>query len=173
MNLREPYAATAFAGLGWSEVSERPIDRVAAAGFADGLGLALWRAKYQYSQSAVVLAMQGLRTRFQARYKSESWDMSQRVVTQCLLEYLKPACEVCLGRGEARLQNGVRIVCRGCGGTQVKRYSDFERARSMQISLCKVRAIAHKIGWLSRQIGSLDAGVNRVMSEQLDRGAAA
>ena len=56
MNLREPYAATAFAGLGWSEISERPIDRVAAAGLADSLGVSLWKAKYQGSSGAAIRA---------------------------------------------------------------------------------------------------------------------
>lgn len=171
MNLREPYAATALAGLGWSEISERPIDRVAAAGFADGLGLALWKAKYQGSVKAMNTAARGLFKLFGSRYKSESDDMCLRITAQCFLEYLNPGCEVCLGRGEAVLTNGVKIICRGCQGTQVKRYTDSDRARSMDISIGMSRAIAHKIGWLSAEINRLDGSVNGVMNEQLERAA--
>lgn len=177
MNLREPYAATAFANLGWSEIAERPIDRVAAAGFADPLGTTLWKGKYQDSASANVKAVLALTKRvferFNGRYKNEATDMSLRITAQCMLEYLRPNCETCLGRGETVLKNGVKIVCHECNGTQVKRYSDFDRARSMQISLAKVRAIAHKMGWLACEIQRLDSGVNSIMNGQLEKVAAA
>ncbi len=171
MNLREPYAGTAFAGLGWSEVRERPIDRVAAAGFCDELGMFLWKAKYQHSASATVKALRTLEMRFKVRYQGESWDLIRRVVAQCLLEYLKPNCDTCLGRGEMKLEDRI-IVCTECRGSSAKHYTDYERARSMQISLAKAGAIGHKLKWLSAEIGKLDAGVNVVMSEQLGRAVA-
>lgn len=172
-NLREAYAATDMAGLGWSGFVERPIDRVAAAGFASELGVMLWSAKYQDSASAVVKAAHELVEIFGSRYLSESREMCERVVRQCLTEYLKPSCMVCEGRGEMELNNGVKVVCGECRGAKVKRYSDSERARAMQISLAKVRAIGHKIAWLAGEINRLDSGVNFVMNRQLERQVAA
>lgn len=169
MNLREAYAGTAFANLDWSEIGERPIDRVAAAGWASELGVELWKAKYQKSPGSVVRACNGLLKRFKDRYHSEDRDMCLRVAHQCLLEYLRPNCGTCLGRGEVALENGVKIICKTCNGTQVKRYSDFERARSMKISLAKVRAVNHKIAWLAKEVQVLDSEVNRVLNEQLER----
>lgn len=173
MNLREPFASTAVAGLGWSEISERPIDRVAASGFADALGVRLWKAKYQDSSTDAVSAVNTLADKVKQRYKAENKDTCYRIAFQCLIEYLKPHCLLCMGRGETKLQNGVKIICRECRGTQVKRYTDFDRARSMQISLAKTRAITHKLSWLSDEIQRLDMGVNRVMNEQLERLTAA
>ena len=172
MNLRESYAGTAVAGLGWSDHGERPIDRVAAAGLADPLGMMLWRAKYEGSEGQALEAWRNLVFVLESRYRAENKETCERIVSQCMREYLHASCEICLGRGEMMLEK-IRIVCNRCHGVKVKRYSDIDRARSMKISIAKARVLGHKIAWLAGEINRLDAGVNGVLVRQLERQVAA
>ena len=171
MNLREAYARTGRASLAWDEEThaERPVDRVAAAGCCDELGIALWVAKNEGSASATVRAFGALKSRFKQRYKAESWDTANRLIGQAMLEYLKPQCHTCDGRGTMRLDNGVAIVCKTCDGSAVKRYSDSERARLISISLRHLIALQHKFDWVQDMIGKLDRQANAVMVVQLER----
>jgi hypothetical protein len=167
-NLREAYAATATASLEWSEQRERAIDRVAAAGLAPRLGMDLWRARYQLSLQSFRDAHQGLVQLYQTRYKSETPDMACRLVDEAMSEFLGPACTSCNGAKEMILDH-LRIVCKTCDGSGLRRYSDFERARRMQVSLQRVRSINHKLAWLAGEMGSLDKAVNTILAAELER----
>jgi hypothetical protein len=167
-NLREAYASTATASLEWSEERERAIDRVCAAGKAPRLGMDLWRARYQLSLPSFRDAHKGLVQLFLTRYRSETTDMACKLVDEALSEFMGPACTSCLGAREMILDQ-LKIVCTGCQGSGLRRYSDFERARRMQVSLQRVRSVNHKLGWLAGEMGSLDRAVNSVIAAELER----
>lgn len=167
-NVREGYSATILASLEWSSERERAVDRLAAAGLADELGVALWHARY-CNESAAYLKARGLLVkRFLAHYKSEKPETAQRVCEEALSEWLGPACTTCNGAREL-LHEGLRITCDSCGGTGIKRYSDFERAGRMKMSMAHVRVLSHKLTWVAREIGTLDRQVNIVIATALER----
>jgi hypothetical protein len=167
-NLREAYAATATASLEWSEQRERAIDRVAAAGLAPRLGMDLWRARYQLSLQSFRDTHQGLVQLYQTRYKSESLDMTYKLVDEALSEFLGPACTSCDGKATMVLDQ-LKITCQTCEGSGLRRYSDFERARRMRISMGRVRSVNHKLAWLAGEMGSLDKAVNTILAAELER----
>jgi hypothetical protein len=167
-NLREAYAATATASLEWSEQRERAIDRVAAAGLAPRLGMDLWRARYQLSLQSFRDAHQGLVQLYQTRYKSETTDMACRIVDEALSEFMGPACTSCNGAREMILDQ-LKIVCTTCEGSGLRRYSNFERARRMQVSMRRVETINGKLAWLAGEMGSLDKAVNTIIAAELER----
>jgi hypothetical protein len=168
IDLREAYASTALASLEWSEERERAVDRVAAAGRADPLGVLLWKAKYQLESKAYQDAHKTLVAQFRARYCSETAEIADRCVYEALSEFMGPACQDCNGARELIVAD-LRIECEACNGTGIRRYTDFERARRMEISLSRVRVLSGKLRWLACELGSLDRAVNSVLNEELER----
>jgi hypothetical protein len=168
LNLREPYAATALASLEWSEVRERAIDRVAAAGKCSRLGLDLWKARYLLEVKAYQDVSESLRLHYLNKYKAESQGIAERIVSECLHEFLGPVCLVCSGRREL-VVGDLKITCAECDGSGLRRYSDIDRARHMQLSLQYVRLLSRKIGWLMGELFDLDRSVNVIMAEELER----
>jgi hypothetical protein len=166
-NLREAYAATATASLEWSEQRERAIDRVAAAGLAPRLGMDIWRARYQLSLQSFRDAHKGLVELYRNRYKSDP-DMAFRIVDEALSEFMGPACTSCNGAREMILDQ-LKIVCTTCEGSGLRRYSNFERARRMQVSIRRVETINGKLAWLHGEMGSLDKAVNTILAAELER----
>ena len=166
-NLREAYAATALAGLGWDENKEKAIDRVAAAGKADAFGILLWRSKYMLESVAYAQARNQLLNLYRKRYRDNT-AVSVAMVEQGLREYLAPACRVCRGVGDM-LVNERLVVCEACGGCKIHRYSDSERARTMKLSFALVKASSHKLRWLLELLGTSDKRVNMVMNVELER----
>lgn len=166
-NLREAYAGTALASLEWSELRERAVDRVAAAGKADPFGIKLWRAKYLLESSAYLALQKELLTIYQNRYRDNA-TVSQALVQQALHEFLAPACRDCAGRGEMLFDERL-IVCETCKGSKIHRYSDEERARTMNISYAVTKKSQHKIRWVLEFMGTHDRKVNGVLSYELER----
>lgn len=113
-------------------------------------------------------ALQSLLTAFRARYGAEAADVAARVVAQGFNEFLFPFCSQCLGAKEAVIEK-LKVVCPTCQGLGLKRFSDFERARSMQLSYGLTKRLAHKIRWVYDKAAALDALVNVQMGEQLER----
>ena len=167
-NLREAIASTALASLEWSEERERAIDRVAASGKVSRLGLDLWKAKYMLEAQAYQDARIALVKAFSDRYKAETEQIAIACVDEALHEYLGPGCKVCLGAKELTVEN-LRIICNGCDGSGLQRYTDYDRAKHMQLSMGRVRLLAGKLTWLSGELGSLDRGVNAVLAVELER----
>ena len=64
-----------------------------------------------------------------------------------------------------------RVVCDTCGGSKIHRYTDAERAGTMQLSYGLTKHAAHKIQWLLGLMGEADAKVNAEMCRQLERHA--
>lgn len=167
-NLREAYAGTVLASLEWSPERERAVDRCAAAGRADELGVLLWRSRY-CNESAAYVKARGLLVRlYLQRYKSEKPETALKVVEEALSEWLGPACSSCNGAREL-IHEGLRITCNSCGGSGLKRYSDFERAGRMKMSMAHVRLLSHKLTWVAKELGSLDRAVNSVIATELER----
>lgn len=168
-NMREAYAATHHANLDWKEDRERAIDRIAAAGFADPLGIALWRAKYLSEAMAYRDAHNRLVALYrEGRSKFESPIVVGKIVDQVLHEYLSSACRTCDGAKEL-VVGDLRVTCDTCGGVGVRKYDDMGRARMMGLSLDRVRKLGRGIGWLAGEVSGRDIAVNTVISEQLER----
>lgn len=166
-NLRESLAATAYAGLAWDENTEKAIDRVAASGKADPLGLLLWKARYMLESVAYAAAQQELLRIYRKRYRDNP-TVSAAIVGQAMREYINPACRACQGRGEMR--GGQRIiVCPACNGTKIHRYGDAERARLMAISYGLTKASSHKLQWLAGLLNGVDKRVNYCLNVELER----
>jgi hypothetical protein len=141
---------------------------VCAAGKAPKVGMELWRCKYQNSSVAYHALSKSLIELYRGRYKAESEDTARRVVAEALSEFLGPACQSCNGAREMILDE-LRIECQDCKGSGLRRYSDYDRARRMQISMQKVRSLSHKLGWLAGELGSMDRLVNAIMVDELER----
>lgn len=167
-NLREALAATSVASLEWSEERERAVDRVAASGRAPALGVQLWKARYMLEAKAYQDARRGLIRLFLERHPAEKPSIAEKCVDEALSEFLGPACSSCSGARELVTEN-LRVVCEACGGSGLRRYTDWERASRMQISLQWVRTLSRKLSWLAGELGSLDRAVNSVISDELER----
>ena len=164
-NLREAFSATALANLDWDENSERPIDRVAASGKINELGLLLWKAKYQLEAEAYRRVQIALCEIYGKRYR-DAPPIRAALVGQALREFLAPACRACRGVGEMMV-NDRRVVCEDCGGSKLHRYSDIERAGTMKLGFGLTKHAAHKIQWLLGLMGDEDCRANAVMNIEL------
>lgn len=166
-NLREAYSHVSFASLEWDETTERAVDRVAAAALASPLGLLLWKAKYLLEVDAYKRAQTALNEIYRKRYR-DTPTVAAALVGQALREFLAPSCRTCRGVGEHMLEDR-RVVCETCNGTKIHRYTDQERAGTMQLSYGLTKHAAHKIQWLLGLMGDEDRQVNLVMRQQLER----
>ena len=168
-NMREAYAATHHANLDWKEDRERAIDRIAAAGFADPLGIALWRAKYLSESLAYRDANKRLVDLYRdSRSKHETQFVVEKIVDQVLHEYLSSACRACDGAREI-IVGELRVMCDTCGGSGVRKYDDMGRARMMSLSLDRIKRLSRSIGWLAAEVSARDIAVNTVLLVQLER----
>lgn len=166
-DLREAYSHVSFANLEWEEGVEKAVDRVAAGGRIDPLGLLIWKAKYLLEPDAYRKAQIALCEAYGKRYRDAA-PVAAALVGQALREFLSPTCRDCRGVGEMMV-NERRVVCETCGGSKLHRYSDEERARTMQLSYGLTKHAAHKITWLLGLMGRVDRLANAVMCEQLER----
>lgn len=166
-NLREAYSHVSFASLEWNENTEQAVDRVAAAALANPLGLLLWKAKYLLEADAYRRVQIALSEIYGKRYR-DAPTIRAALVGQALREFLAPSCRACRGVGEMMI-NDRRVVCETCGGSKLHRYSDMERAGTMQIGYGLTKHCAHKLQWLLGLMGDEDRKVNAVMCQQLER----
>lgn len=167
-NLREPFASTSIAGLGWDENREKAIDRVAAAGKASELGVNLWKARYMLEVKAYQSTREGLVALYRERYRREEPRLVASVIDQCLHEFLSPFCGSCNGAKEM-MAGDLKVTCQSCSGTGVRRYGNEERARAMKISFGLLKRMEHKFKWLLGEMQGLDRDVNKVLADQLER----
>lgn len=163
-DLRRAYAATQYANLDWSEIAERPVDRVAAAGHTRNLEV--WKAAYSADRPAYVKLQRMLRRVFVSKYPRDP--LVGCIVDQALHEFLSPSCRACHGH---QVAPGIEaMVCQSCGGSGAHRYSDAQRSTLMQISFAQARRAAAKITWLVGWLTGQDKEINRLMNEALGRG---
>lgn len=168
-NLREGYAATHHANLEWEPDHERAIDKVAASGLCDALGVLLWKAKYMLESEAYKSAQKELEKRVKDKFAKEAGLVCDKLAEQTLREYISDRCRTCNGARELIVQQR-RIVCEVCLGDGIRRYTDFERARSMSLALGRVKTLQRHLTWASDLILTLDGQVNRAMHHLLGRG---
>ena len=168
MNLRESFAATHHASLAWSPDHERAIDKVAASGLCDPLGVLLWKARYMLESWAYQQADKEIKQRIRVKFPREAGLNLDKVVEQSLREFLSDKCNTCKGR--KFIPNGELIItCEDCSGSGIRRYSDFERARYTNLALGRVKTLQRHFNWTLNLMMTLDTEVNRVMGEQLER----
>lgn len=168
MNLRESYASTHHASLKWSPDHERAIDKVAASGRCDELGILLWKLKYMSESWALKKTREELIKRHLERFKHEVDTLRSLVIDQCLHEYLSDKCQWCKGAKEM-IVNERRVVCDACQGHGIRKYSDVDRARYMKQSLGRVKTLQRQFTYIHETIGTLDRSVNQMMAYQLGR----
>ena len=166
-NLRESWANTVVAPMDWG-LGERPIDRIAAGGFADTLGITLWRVKYQNSVTDYHKAAEEIFTRLSKKYPKTPPEMTRKLVDNALHEYLAPFCTACNGRKELVIAN-LRVICKTCDGAGIKRYTDQARANYMSESIAIVKQYSKRLNSILDMLNTYDAQVNPVMVEQLER----
>lgn len=167
-NLREALAATTFANLQWSEIAERPIDRVAASGLCDGLGVLLWKAKYCLESAAYKEADRQIKVRVKDKYPNEAGLICDKLTEQCLREYLSDKCKACHGAKEM-IVGSRRITCEVCSGFGIRRWTDFERARGTGLAIGRVKTLERKFSWTVNLLLTLDSEVNRQIEFYLGR----
>lgn len=168
MNLREGFSSTHHASLKWSPDHERAIDKVAASGLCDALGVLLWKAKYMLESPAFKDADKILKERVKEKFPKEAGLICDKLVEQSLREYLSDRCRSCHGAKEMIVEQR-RIVCEVCSGFGIRRYTDFERARAMSLSLGRVKTLQRHFGWTCNLIFTLDEQVNRQIVYYLGR----
>lgn len=167
-NLREAFASTNFASLEWDENKELAIDRVTASGLCDELGVLLWKAKYMNESVAYKSARTILINIHTERFINEVRLVAESVVEQCLHEYVSDRCRDCNGAKELMVGER-RVICETCNGSGIRRYTDFERARTMKLALGKVQRIIRQFGYIQQLIGTKDRSVNVAMAALLER----
>ena len=91
-----------------------------------------------------------------------------KVATQALEEYLRNYCKTCRGAKEL-IVGDRRITCDVCLGYGIRRWTDFERARAMQVSLNRAKTLQRHIGWAVGLMLTMDRKVNDQMNDKLGR----
>lgn len=142
---------------------------MASAGKASALGVNLWKAKYMLESVAYKDAIKELSLLYLDRYRREDRETAQKLVEQALSEYLAAFCQTCKGAREM-VVNELKVVCMECDGSGIRRYTDYDRAVVLKMSLQRVKSLARKMQWLAEQIGTLDRDVNMVLKFELERG---
>lgn len=171
MNLRESFAATHHASLAWSPDHERAIDKVAASGMCDPLGVLLWKARYMLESWAYPQIEEEMFFRMGREFKGYrkiNPVILRRVAKQSLTEFVFNKCTTCKGRGH--IPNGDLIIsCEDCIGSGVRRYTEQDRAEGTGLSKERVAKLQRHFRWCAELMGSLDVEVNREMARQLER----
>ncbi len=166
-NLRHAYAATQFANLDWNENTERPIDRVAAAGKAEHLEI--WKSKYSGDVPSIRKLYGIALAVFRLRYTRDQ--NAERITEQAIHEFLDPNCRACSGSGNVKSTENINesIPCGACHGSGTGKHSDESRAIRMQLSYATTKHSAHKITWLVGWLTTNDKEINILMNRRLER----
>ena len=169
----EAYAATAMADLRWSAERVRAVDKITAAALCsidNPNGLKLWQARDGLESSSYKSLATSLLKAYRHRY-GDDLVVAQAIVEQALHEFDSPHCRRCQGTREI-VHAELRVSCPDCmrdGGepSGMHRYTDSERARTMQLSYARVKHSAHKIRWVLELLGSADKRMGELMSERM------
>lgn len=118
-------------------------DRVASLGFVDPLGAAMVRLMAGHDSAAYERAVLLLSKRAAAKFKCAT-DMRFRLAKTAIKEATFPFCRTCNGARNI-LRGELTVVCPTCLGYGLHRFSDFERAKRLGLSLD-----AYRKGWAQR-----------------------
>lgn len=125
-------------------------------------------ARYGLQSQAFRDAVTGLVIEYLGRYKREDKGLVEKMAHQLLSEYIAQFCVACRGTGEV-MHNDLKTRCSVCWSSGVRKYTDEERARMMQISYARIKQMRFKFQWLYDYISSADRRVNDVMVRELER----
>ena len=165
--MRDAYAGTGRASLAWG-ITERAVDRVAAAGKCSELGMNLWRTKYGLDSISFLRAVEQLSVVYSGRYRREDADLVGKLCFQAISEWVAQFCTTCAGTREV-MHGDLKAICTACAGSGVRRYTDEQRARMLSISFDKIRRMGGRFRWLHDYISRQDGLVNDVMARNLER----
>jgi hypothetical protein len=146
-----------------TKIWESDLDRIAAMGFTSRLGSMLWRLKYANDRRAYKPAKLLL-----AKQAKSGFDIGIRLCELALREWCMPQCEVCLGMKEIMVED-LRIICSGCDGIGVRRYSDRERERLAGLPGGSWRGWGKKYVDIWAVMTDAERRVNICLNIQLDR----
>ena len=133
MSSAESFAtAVVTSDLGWSEVKTKPVELAAAMSGASSLASDIFRSQ-DGDAAALARAVTDLsrRASYAVRRKLKvrmSPILARTMAELALIEIIHPKCRACHGAGVIILDD-LKIECATCGGVQMHRYSDDERAR--------------------------------------------
>jgi hypothetical protein len=131
------------------------------------LGILIWCAKYIGESRARTQLFKEVLKLYRERYRDRQ-EIAEVLVSQAMTEFLSPHCIICRGAKEILRSNRI-IECPGCNGIGIRKYSDTERAKAMQINLGITQRCAGKIGWVVNKLTTEDRLVNWEMAQQLER----
>lgn len=130
--MREALAHALHSSLEWDDSEhERAIDKVTAFSYSDRLGTMLWRFRDSNDRTVhktiILLLAKQLEKQLPSQFNRGK---VIKIAGQALKEWSLTNCRTCYGSGEI-MAGELKVVCRVCGGSGVKRYSDRERERVM------------------------------------------
>lgn len=119
---------------------ECAIDRVGALARAGKLSARLWAWKFGGDPSAgmdalnvlVRIAAKRLKIRNVGDGGKDDYTTLRRACEHALLEWFRPQCSYCHGAGEM-VAHDLKVVCHACGGSKVRRYTDGDRLRALNL----------------------------------------
>jgi hypothetical protein len=153
--------------LNTSDLSVRPwesdVDRVAAMGKTSRLGSLLWRLKFANDPACYKPALYLL-----AKRLNTSRAILVKLCELAIREWCLPQCDVCQGAREIIVED-LRIVCKGCEGHGIKRYSDREREAFLGLPRGSWRGWAKKYGDVYSKLTDEERRVNVCLNIQLER----
>ena len=150
-------------------MSERPIDRVAAAGATKNeVGILVWKTKYGLEKSAYDALTAKTLEIYRDRY-SDRVEVAQAVVTQAIHEWFAPECLTCQGKGSV-LHSERIVACPDCSESSgVRIYTDAARSTLMGLGYGLTKKLSHKINWITGFLNRQDRLINAQVSVQLER----
>ena len=163
MNFRSVIGHDLQSTLESSDHHEMPVDRLAAFSRAERLGTLLWRLKWGHDATSFQPAVEGL-----SEATGQRSALGVRLCGMLVWEWLNPNCENCKGAREL-IAGERRIVCPKCEGLGIKRYSDRERARYMNMSLEKWRKLSGKVKPVVEVLTKAERQVSARMHLELER----
>lgn len=146
-----------------TKVWESDLDRIAAMGFSNRLGSLLWRLKYGNDPRSYRPALLLL-----AKSAKSGFPVGKRLCELAIKEWCMPQCEVCRGAKEIIVED-LRIVCKGCDGIGIRRYSNRERERLAGLPSGSWPGWAKKYRHVWEVMTDAERRVNVCLNIQLDR----
>ncbi|MDP3937523.1 MAG: hypothetical protein Q8R92_05230 [Deltaproteobacteria bacterium] len=129
------------------------VDRLAAAAGGDTLGGLLLRmregAQARWAKRVILI----LANRIREKHKLTR-SIAEKTAMAALEEFLAPHCTVCRG-ARVMVVEKVKIVCEGCGGTGLQRFSNTTRRQNIGTYGSRIEgAMADAHGQMSDALGA-------------------
>jgi hypothetical protein len=172
LNLREVAGVAVVSGnLGMAEWSERAVDRIAALGAAgkvSTLGESLWRWLYGGCHRSAEQVREILAAKLRAYPLTAA--RRARIATYAMHEFSNQRCPLCHGAREATLADGKVIVCEGCAGTGLNRFTNGDRARACGVHPRDYESVEKPLELALDLLRRADSITNVAVAIELERG---